>query len=161
MHTAIPIAMESSLGMDRIGDRNPGAYVLPAADSEEMVMAIPNKELSQTRLINISRMKFSRVRQDLHFRYEDCQQLPEVLADIKHEIRSTCPLAVIDGSKPLRAFFKNYSDSYLEVEVDVRLKCRPGCEEYKKGRQDILLAVDRAVKRRDMEFAVVKENLMN
>ncbi len=130
-------------------------------DSEEMVMAIPNKDLSQSNLINISRMKFSRVRQDLHFLYEDCQKLPEVLADIKHEIRSSCPFAVIDGSKPLRAYFKNFGDSYLEVEVDVRLKCRPSGEEYKKGRQDILLAIDRVVKRHNMDFAVVKENLIN
>lgn len=128
-------------------------------DSNEMVMAIPNKELSSSRLINISKINYSRFTQDLHFEYKDCQQLPDILNDIKQEIRSTCPLVVIDGSKPLRAYFKNYADRFLEVEVDVRMFCQPGSELYKRGRQEVLFAIDRAVRRHNVEFAVVKDTI--
>mmetsp|Transcript_5030 Transcript_5030/g.6506 ORF Transcript_5030/g.6506 Transcript_5030/m.6506 type:complete len:472 (+) Transcript_5030:97-1512(+) len=134
-------------------------------DSDEMVMAIPNKELAHSRIINIGKLKFSRVKKDIHFHYEDCQKLPVLLEEIKSEICASCPLAVIDGSKPLRAYLKNFGDSFLEVEVDVRLSVRPGGELYKKGTQDVLLAIDRAVRRHKVEFAVVTEvfhtNVMN
>ena len=126
-------------------------------DADEMVMAIPNQELASSCLINISKIKYSRVKQDLHFQYDDCQKLPDILKSIRNEIRSTCPLVVSDGSKPLRAYFKNYADSYLEVEVDVRMTCMPGSEDYKKGRQEVLFAIDRAVRRHDVRFAVIKE----
>ena len=126
-------------------------------DSEEMVIAIPNQELSSSRLINISKIKMSRLRQDLHFQYQDCQKLPEILSDIKREIKATCPLVVSDGTKPLRAYFKKYADSYLEVEVDVRMRCQPSSELYKKGTQDVLFAIDRAVRRHNVQFAVVKD----
>ncbi len=126
-------------------------------DSNEMVVAIPNQELSSSRLINISKIKMSRLRQDLHFHYQDCQKLPAILEEIKHEIKSTCPLVVSDGTKPLRAYFKKYADSYLEVEVDVRMNCNPGSELFKQETQDVLFAIDRAVRRHNVQFAVVKD----
>jgi MscS family membrane protein len=126
-------------------------------DANEMVMTIPNKQLSESRVINISRIKYSRIQQDIHFHYEDCQKLPMILDEIKREISSTCPMVVSDGSKPLRAYFKSYGNSFLEVEVDVRLRCQPGGEDFKKARQEVLLAIDRAVKRNNVKFAVVKE----
>ncbi len=129
-------------------------------DDDEMVMAIPNKELFSTRIINISRIKYSRVIQELHFHYDDCQKLPAVLDAIIKEIRDTCTMVISDGSKPLRANFKNFGESYLEVEIEAILCCQPESLEYENGKQDVLLAIDRAVRHLNVDFAVVEEVLV-
>ena len=126
-------------------------------DNEEMAMAIPNKELYSSRLINISRIKYSTIMQEIRFNYEDCQKLPSVLEEIIKEIRTTCSLVVTDGSKPLRANFKNFGKSYLEVEIEARLQCQPESEEFENGRQEVLFAIDRAVRRLSVQFAVVQD----
>lgn len=126
-------------------------------DDYEMIMAIPNMELTKSRLINVSRIKCSRLKQDIRFNYDDSPKLPKILDDIKKEIHSTCSLVITDGSKPLRAFFVNYGEGCLEVEVDVRLSCRPGSEDFKRGREEVLLAIDRAVRKNNVKFAVLND----
>ena len=128
-------------------------------DSNELVMAIPNKELSASRLVNLSRIETSRLRQDVHFHYEDCQKLPEVLMEIEREICRTCPVAVAKDLQPPRAYFKNFADAFLEVEVDVRLHCVPESQAFKRARQEVLFAIDRAVKHHGITFAVLTDKL--
>lgn len=130
-------------------------------DDDEMIMAIPNKDLASSQLINLSKIKMSRFKQDLRFFYDDSQKLPVVLSEIKKEITKACPLVVTDGTKPLRAYLKNMAESYLEVEVEVKMRCRPGCEDYKKGKQDVLLAIDRAVRKCNVKFAVDESVFVN
>ena len=114
---------------------------------DELLISIPNKEFSNQRIVNISRIKYSQVEQSLKFSYSDVQKLPFVLEEIKKEIQSSCPLAVIDGSRPFRVYFKNYGEKYLEVDVDVHFKVCPDGDEYFQVRQDFLMAIHRAVSR--------------
>ena len=128
-------------------------------DNDEMVMAIPNKELFSSRLINMSRIKYSRILQDLRFHYDDCHKLPLILEEIIKEVKNASALVVSDGSKPLRANLKNFGESYLEVEFEAILHCGPETLEFENGRQEVLLAINRAVRRLGIQFAVVQEGL--
>jgi hypothetical protein len=40
---------------------------------------------------------------------------------------------------------------------DVRMNCQPGSELFKQETQDVLFAIDRAVRRHNVQFAVVKD----
>ena len=119
---------------------------------DELQISIPNKDFSNQRLINVSRVKYCQVEQSLRFNYEDIQKLPSVLEEIKNEIRSSCPLAIVDGTRPFRAFFKNYGTDYLEVEIDVHFRVCPDGDEYFQVRQDCLLAIDRAVRKQGVRL---------
>jgi small-conductance mechanosensitive channel len=117
-----------------------------------MVTAVPNKELSNQSLINISRNKFSQVKQVVHFEYGDLENLPALLLEIKKEISRSCPAVVIDGSKPFRAYFHEYADDHLKVVVDVRMNVTPDSDTYYRNREQVLLAIGRAVKQMKMKF---------
>ncbi len=116
-------------------------------DTQEMKLTIPNKELFSSRLINMSRIKYSRVLQELHFHYEDAHILPQILDEIIKEIRTSCSMVVKDGSKPLRANLQKFGLSELVVEFEAVLNCSPGTLQFQNGRQEVLLAIDRAVRR--------------
>ena len=129
-----------------------GLFETLIRDSSEMVTAVPNKELSNQSLTNISRNKFSQVKQVVHFEYGDLENLPALLLEIKKEISRSCPAVVIDGSKPFRAYFHEYADDHLKVVVDVRMNVTPDSDTYYRNREQVLLAIGRAVKQMKMKF---------
>jgi small-conductance mechanosensitive channel len=132
-----------------------GLFETLIRDSSEMVTAVPNKELSNQRLTNISRNKFSQVKQKIHFGYGDLDKLPMLLLEIRREIKESCPEVVTDGSKPFRTYFHSFEDCYLEVVVDVRMTVTPDSDYYYQSREQVLFAIGRAVDRMNMKFAVL------
>jgi small-conductance mechanosensitive channel len=135
-----------------------GLFETLIRDSSEMVTAVPNKELSNQRLTNISRNKFSQVKQKIHFNYSDLDKLPMILREIQREIQESCPVVVTDGSKPFRTYFHSFEDCYLEVIVDVRMTVTPDSDHYYQSREQVLFAIGRAVKRMNANFAVLSDN---
>lgn len=85
---------------------------------DEHTLSIGNTELSNKRIINLSRTKQSQVHLSLRFSYADIEVLPTVLEDIKAEIRAACPELIDDGSRPFRAVLSDYQSSHLEVHVE-------------------------------------------
>jgi small-conductance mechanosensitive channel len=134
-----------------------GLFETLIRDSSEMVTAVPNKELSNQRLTNISRNKFSQVKQAVHFEYEDLDKLPVLMDEIKREIKNSCPVVVTDGSKPFRVYFHEYAHNFLKVVVDVRMNVVPDSSSYYHHREQVLLAIGRAVKRMKIKFSVLSE----
>jgi len=86
-----------------------GLFETLIRDSTEMLTAVPNTELSNQKITNISRNRYSQVKQKLHFQYEDLDKLPALMHEIKKEICKSCPLVVSDGTKPFRAYFSAVS----------------------------------------------------
>jgi len=140
--------------VDRIG-----IFETLIRDSSEMVTAVPNKELHNQRLANISRNRYSQVKQKVSFLYEDLERLPPLLEEIKREIVRSCPFVISDASKPFRVYFYEYAECSLEVIVDVKMYITPDSTEYYQCREQVLLAIGRAVKNKDMQFAVMTEML--
>lgn len=120
--------------------------------SGEMITAVPNKDLANQKITNLSRLKFSQVTQTLRFDYKDADKIPSIINEIRREIRESCPRVVTDGSRPCRVFWSNYGETSLEVIVDVRIKSPPIGDTFFEGRQEILMAINRALNRLGVEL---------
>jgi small-conductance mechanosensitive channel len=125
------------------------------------MVSIPNKELADKSISNLSRIQMSNVKQELRFKYKDADKLPKVLEDIKDEIRKSCPEVIDDGSRPFRAYFTNYNSFWLDCIVDAHFRVKLLGDAYYENRQNMLLAINRAVKKNNIEFALVDEEMVN
>jgi len=123
----------------------------------EMLTAVPNKELANQRLTNLSRIKFAQVSQTLRFDYKDASTIPKIIDEIRNEIRASCPHVVTDGSRPFRIFWSSYGESCLEVMVDVRMSIPPIGDRFFEGRQEVLMAINRALDRLGVQLVVLED----
>jgi small-conductance mechanosensitive channel len=121
---------------------------------DNIVIKIPNSQLFNQRVSNLSRIERSRVLQKLRFKYSDLSKLDAVLQDITDEIKKSCPKAITDGSKPLSALLAQYEPDHVEVVVNSHFNIPPGSAEYFTNRQEVLLAIARAVQKNGIEFAL-------
>lgn len=123
------------------------------AGSDEIVTKIPNTQLSDIRVSNLSRVKLSQVKQSLCFKYDYLYDIPELVNEIKKEIPLSCDKVITDGSRPFRVKWVGYRPDGLEVVVDCRLKVPPTSSAYHDARQDIMEAIARVVKRKGIQFS--------
>jgi len=121
---------------------------------DELVTSIPNSQLSNIRVTNRSNQKYSQVKQTLRFDYSDVDRIAKIVAGIKEEIRVSCPEVITDGSHPFRVVWSNFEVDHLEVSVDCRLRCPPIGDKYVETRQNILVAIAKAVKKMGHNFAM-------
>jgi len=121
--------------------------------SDEITVSVPNTDLVKQQISNLSRVRYSQVKQTLRFKYKESSKLPDVLQSIKEEIRISCPELITDGSRPFRAHWTSFGPNYLEVEVVAHFRIRPIGEDYWNNRQRVLQAIDRAVKICQVEYA--------
>ena len=98
-------------------------------------------------------MKFSSVKQQLYFKYEDIERVPTLVDEIRNEIAASCPEVITDGSREFLVKWVDFGKVNVEVLVDCRLRTPPIGEVYYNARQKVLEAIARAVQRRDMTFA--------
>ena len=103
----------------------------------------------------------SSVKQDLRFKFSDADKIPQLLEDIKEEIIKACPDVILDGSRPFRAFWTGYGQSGLDVTVDAHFKIKLLGNPFWENRQNMLIAINKAVKKNKMEFLAVDEKLLD
>jgi len=115
-------------------------------------VVVPNKVLVDKEVSNLSRVKTSQVKQQLQFKYQDVHKLPDLMEAIKDEIRTSCPDVITDGSRPFRAHFDNFGNK-LEVTVEAHFHIEPLSDDYHENRQEVLLAITRAVENHNVQFA--------
>ncbi len=113
---------------------------------DEHVLSMGNTELSNKRIINLSRTKQSTVTLTLKFNYDDIENLPKVLENIKASIRTACPELIDDGSRPFRAVWTDYGSNYLEVQVEAHFNIPPISPDYHANRETMLHSINGAVK---------------
>ena len=119
---------------------------------DELTIDVPNNDLANQRLVNLSRATKSQVKQTLRFSYDDVDKLPVVLDDILAEIKTSCPALITDGSRPFHAHWSDYKDKHLEVVVQCHFDIKPTGKAYWENKQHMLQAIDRAVKKNDVQF---------
>mmetsp|Transcript_18563 Transcript_18563/g.38503 ORF Transcript_18563/g.38503 Transcript_18563/m.38503 type:complete len:531 (-) Transcript_18563:143-1735(-) len=117
--------------------------------SDELVVGIPNTDLSGQRVYNLSRTPRSQVKQSLRISYNDADKIPELLEAIKERIKEACPKLIPDG---LSAYWQNYEDDHLAVVVDCHFTIKPTGDEYWRNRQKMLEAIYRAVRETGVHF---------
>jgi small-conductance mechanosensitive channel len=121
--------------------------------SDELMLTVPNADLTSERVSNLSRIRKCQVEQVLKFQYKDVDNLEQLCEDIKSEIRASCRALIKDGTRPFRAFWTGFQDDHLEVTVDAHFNIQPVGDEYWRNRQQVLLAINRAVKKNKCAFA--------
>jgi small-conductance mechanosensitive channel len=121
---------------------------------DELVVRIPNSQISGTRTANVSRVRLSQVRQTLAIRYEDLNKLPQLVKGIKKEIRLACGSTLIDdGFRSFRVHWREYKNYYLEVVVDAHFRIKPSCDAYYETREQVLQAIARATEKSGVLFS--------
>jgi len=144
----------------RLGDGTQGSVKKIGLVETEIVgydgipLRIPNSQLTNARVSNLSRMQKSRVYQVLRFSYSDLEILPQVLCDIKAEIEASCPKLITDGSKPFRATLTSYQADCVEATVNCHFTIPEMTGEYVDNRQEVLLAISRALEKNNVHFAL-------
>jgi small-conductance mechanosensitive channel len=88
---------------------------------DEMIEVVPNSILGNQRVKNVSRVKMCQIKQLLRFRYEDAKKFNQLLPSILDEIKTACPKAITDGSRPFRAIWTGYREDYLEGKLNCLL----------------------------------------
>ena len=122
---------------------------------DERVTRIPNSKISSQKATNLSRVSAkSQVKQTLRFSYKDIKHMPDVVKAIKEEIRECCPSVIDDGSRPFRAHWRDFSESWLEVVVDAHFNTKSTGDAYYDLRQNVLEAIARAADRVGVEFTL-------
>ena len=119
---------------------------------DEHFLSMGNTELSNKRIINLSRTKQSTVTLTLKFNYDDIDKLPKVLENIKASIRAACPELIDDGSRPFRAVWADYGANYLEVKIEAHFNIPPISPDYHANRETMLHSINGAVKESGVAF---------
>ena len=144
----------------RLGDGTEGTVAKIGLVETELVgsdnisVKIPNSQLTSQRVSNLSSIHQSQVHQLLRFKYSDLDKLSFVLNDIKDEIKTSCPRLILDGTKPFQAVLTQYQADHIQAVVNCHFDIPPGSGEYTNNRQEVLLAIARALKRNNVTFAL-------
>lgn len=94
------------------------------------------------------------MQQNLRFKYSDLEKLPQTLDDICLEIKQSCPTLITDGSKPFQAVLTQYESDHVEALVRCHFNIAPvDGSSVLENQQQVLLAIARAIKRNNVEFA--------
>ena len=100
----------------------------------------------------MSRVGNSKIVTKLRFKYEDIQHIPEALEKVKEEIKKSCP-KLITKDKPFRANMTSFERDHVEATVDCRFELPPFGDEFWETRQDMFMAIDRAVRSCCLQYA--------
>ena len=115
--------------------------------------------LAGKQISNLSRVRYSQVKQTLRFKYDDdaFEKLPGLMDEMLQEISTACPTLITDGSRPCRIHMTNFHGDHIEVVLNLHFRIRPVGDNYWNNRQQALMAIGRAVQRSKLEFAMVPE----
>lgn len=122
--------------------------------SDETIIRIPNSQISNQRITNLSRARLSQVTQTLRVKYTDTEKIPKLLADIKQQVQEDCPKLITDGSRPCRVHLKEFRDDHIEIGVDFRFRVPVVGDEYHQNKEACNLAIAKAMQKNKVEFAL-------
>ena len=71
---------------------------------------------------------------------------------VKEEIKKACPKLIIEG-KPFRAMISSFARECVEVTINCSFELPPTGQEFWANREQMFLAIDRGVKKSDVEYA--------
>jgi len=110
---------------------------------------VPHSQMAKTRIINMSRMPCSQVSQEITLPNRGTKRIEKVLQDIKEGIREICPELMEE--EDTRALLVHWTDFVKPDSVVIKIQCHfriPRLsDEYWENRQNVLIAVNRAVEK--------------
>jgi len=124
------------------------------AGYDNICIKIPNSQLSNQRVSNISKVEMCQVKQTLYFAQEDYKKITQLLDCIKNEIKEACPHLIINGKRPFRAYWTSFLEERLEVFVDCHFTLPPSGDAYWGNRQQMMQAIAMAMEKCEMTQAL-------
>ena len=118
---------------------------------------IPNAQLANKTVTNLSRCTQCQVKTVLYFDYSDMQKLPALIKDIKEEVKANCPALITDGSRPFRVHWTDITDDCLAVTCDLHFEVKPYGDPYLNTKQQALEAIGQALAKNKVELAVPRQ----
>jgi len=119
---------------------------------DEVMVSIPNSQLLNQKVSNLSRVRMSQVKQVLRVKLEDADKIPLLIDRIKHEIKLACPELITDGTRPFRVYWTAINEDHCEITIDTRFRIKPTGDVYLINKQNVLAAIHRALKRHDIKL---------
>lgn len=144
----------------QLGDGTSGKVVrlgwmsIDLRKSDETIMRIPNSQISNQRITNLSRARLSQVTQTLRVKYTDAEKIPNLLTDIKSQVQQDCPKLITDGSRPCRVHFKEFRDDHIEIGVDFRFRVPVVGDGYHQNKEACNVAIAKAMNKNKLQFAL-------
>jgi small-conductance mechanosensitive channel len=124
---------------------------------DEMITSIPNTQLANQRITNISRIRKCQVKQILYFEHNDADKFPAFFDSVKREVKAACLHVIVDGTRPFRVVWSDIKNGLLEVTIDMHFNIKPSGDVYHDNRQRCLLAIYRAIKTHGMKLIVPED----
>lgn len=118
---------------------------------------IPNAQLANKTVTNLSRCTQCQVKTVLYFDYSDMQKLPALIKDIKEDVKANCPALITDGSRPFRVHWTDITDDRLAVTCDLHFEVKPYGDPYLNTKQQALEAIGQALAKNKVELAVPRQ----
>ena len=118
---------------------------------------IPNAQLANKTVTNLSRCTQCQVKTVLYFDYSSMQKLPALIKDIKEDVKANCPALITDGSRPFRVHWTDITDDRLAVTCDLHFEAKPYGDPYLNTKQQALEAIGQALAKNKVELAVPRQ----
>jgi len=118
-------------------------------------MNVPNKQLANQRVGNITRGKWCSVTQTVWFSYEDIDKIAKVCNDIKTCIKERCPMLETE-TRIFRVSLDDFKRDHLEVVVDACFRLPPYSNAYYENRQQVMFAIADGAGKNDVRFDMPK-----
>jgi len=120
------------------------------AGANDYIVRIPNSYLANQRISYVSRAKRSQVFEKLRFQYKDLDRIPDILEEIKNELKRACdPIP-----KPYDIFMNDFKEDHVEVVLDLHFNVKASGNAYFENSEKVFDAVWRVLQRNDVELAV-------
>jgi small-conductance mechanosensitive channel len=120
----------------------------------EIIVKIPNADMEQNQVSNLSDTKYSQVKQTLHLTLAAIKKIDTLIDNIKKEIIQSCPKLVIrDEHRSFRVHWTSYKHRHIEVTVDCKFDIPPGTDEFYDNQQEVLKAIARATHDVEVNFS--------
>jgi hypothetical protein len=119
---------------------------------DEVITKIPNYEVVNCKVSNLSRLTKCQVKQVVRFHYMDLQKIEPLCQDIKEEICKCCPKVL--HRRPFRVHWRNFGYDHVQVVVDCHFEIKYISDEKWDNRMQVLLCVERVARRHGVKFYV-------
>jgi small-conductance mechanosensitive channel len=119
----------------------------------EVIVKIPNADMEQNQVSNLSDTKYSQVKQTLHLTLAAVKKIDTLIDNIKSEIIQSCPKLIRDEHRSFRVNWTSYKHRHIEVLVDCKFDIPPGTDEFYDNQQEVLKAIARATHDVEVNFS--------
>ena len=105
------------------------------------------------RISNLSKTELSQIKYFIRLLHEDIGRITEICEEIDREISTSCRNVLVN----LKVHWVDIREDHVSVMVDGDFRIQPFSSRYHQTREQVLLAISRAMKKCQARFALPRE----